>query len=173
MFRVWENIIDFFKKRIFPFKGNVFKTKEEEIKDKLKEKSQEELKEYINNTFTFIEEQSEVINNDLFRKYSDFQHLLIWRKKLFETKDAKENSKLIEEIKNRWGNLKDETNKISKEEIENEKPNKILEIVNEIIDFNKEIEKQQGSGLKILTPNQMLSRLLITLAQLKAENNSE
>ena len=74
---------------------------------------------------------------------------------------------------NRWGNLKDETNKISKEEIENEKPNKILEIVNEIIDFNKEIEKQQGSGLKILTPNQMLSRLLITLAQLKAENNSE
>ena len=102
-----------------------------------------------------------------------FQHLLIWRKKLFETKDAKENSKLIEEIKNRWGNLKDETNKISKEEIENEKPNKILEIVNEIIDFNKEIEKQQGSGLKILTPNQMISRLLITLAQLKAENNSE
>ena len=29
------------------------------------------------------------------------------------------------------------------------------------------------SGLKILTPNQMLSRLPITLAQLKAGNNSE
>ena len=28
-------------------------------------------------------------------------------------------------------------------------------------------------GLKILTPNQMLSRLPITLAQLKAGNNSE
>ena len=32
---------------------------------------------------------------------------------------------------------------------------------------------QSGVGLKILTPNQMLSRLPITLAQLKAGNNSE
>ena len=30
-----------------------------------------------------------------------------------------------------------------------------------------------GKGLKILTPNQMLSRLPITLAKLKAGNNSE
>ena len=34
-------------------------------------------------------------------------------------------------------------------------------------------KKQRGVGLKILTPNQMLSRLSITLAQLKAENNSQ
>ena len=32
---------------------------------------------------------------------------------------------------------------------------------------------QQGRGLKILTPNQMLSRLPIFLAQLKVGNNSE
>ena len=32
---------------------------------------------------------------------------------------------------------------------------------------------QIGQGLKILTPNQMLSRLLIFLAQLKAGNNSQ
>ena len=31
----------------------------------------------------------------------------------------------------------------------------------------------KAQGLKILTPNQMLSRLPITLAQLKAGNNSE
>ena len=31
---------------------------------------------------------------------------------------------------------------------------------------------QQGQGLKILTPNQMLSRLPISLAQLKAGNDS-
>ena len=61
---------------------------------------------------------------------------------------------------------------MSKEEIKNEKPDDILGIVNEIFDFNKEIQKQ-GSGLKILTPNQMLSRLPISLAQLKAGNNSE
>ena len=36
-----------------------------------------------------------------------------------------------------------------------------------------ERRKQQGQGLKILTPDQMLSRLPITLAQLKAGNNSQ
>ena len=36
-----------------------------------------------------------------------------------------------------------------------------------------ERRNQQRQGLKILTPDQMLSRLPITLAQLKAENNSE
>ena len=35
------------------------------------------------------------------------------------------------------------------------------------------IKKQRGAGLKTLTPDQMLSRLPITLAQLKAENNSQ
>ena len=34
-------------------------------------------------------------------------------------------------------------------------------------------EEQEGKGLKILTPNQMLKRLPIALAQVKAGNNSE
>ena len=34
-------------------------------------------------------------------------------------------------------------------------------------------KKQAGQRLKILTPSQMLSRLPITLAQLKAGKNSE
>ena len=33
--------------------------------------------------------------------------------------------------------------------------------------------KQKGTGLKILTPNQMLKILPIALAQIKAGNNSE
>ena len=35
------------------------------------------------------------------------------------------------------------------------------------------IEEQYGKELKILTPNQMLKRLPIALAQVKAGNNSE
>ena len=31
---------------------------------------------------------------------------------------------------------------MSKEEIENERPNQMLETVNEILDFNKDIQKQ-------------------------------
>ena len=36
-----------------------------------------------------------------------------------------------------------------------------------------ERRNEQGQGLKMLTPNQMLSRLLISLARSKAGNNSE
>ena len=51
-------------------------------------------------------------------------------------------------------------------------PDKILKIVKEILDFNK-LEQQKGEGWIILTPDQMLSRIPITLAQLKAGDNSE
>ena len=37
----------------------------------------------------------------------------------------------------------------------------------------KRLAKQEGTGLKILTPKQMLQRLPIALAQMKAGNNSE
>ena len=48
---------------------------------------------------------------------------------------------------------------------------KIIDIVERILEFNNKIQSLQG--LKILTPSQMLSRLPISLAQLKAGNNSE
>ena len=61
---------------------------------------------------------------------------------------------------------------MSEDEKNIKKPDEILQIVEDILNFNK--QNQQGKGLKILTPNQMLSRLLpITLAQLKAGNNSQ
>ena len=47
-----------------------------------------------------------------------------------------------------------------------------MNLVKEILKFNQ-LKQQQGEGLKILTPNQILSRLPISLAQLKAGNNSE
>ena len=37
----------------------------------------------------------------------------------------------------------------------------------------KRLAKQEGTGLKILTPKQILQRLPIALAQIKAGNNSE
>ena len=58
---------------------------------------------------------------------------------------------------------------MSKEE--REKPNEIAEIVEKILKFNE--QQQEGKGLKILTPNQMLSRLPISLAKLQAANNSQ
>ena len=66
--------------------------------------------------------------------------------------------------------LKEEIEDISEQEKEAENTNEIVDIVENILEFNRQ---QQGQGLKILTPNQMLSRLQISLAPLKAGNNSE
>ena len=60
-------------------------------------------------------------------------------KKLYEAKDKKENNDLVESIKIRWSNLKDEIEKMSKGEIENEKPDKILDIIGEILNFDNKI----------------------------------
>ena len=52
-----------------------------------------------------------------------------------------------------------------------EENEKMIDIVERILELNS--EKQSGKDLKMLTPDQLLSRLPITLAQLKAGNNSE
>ena len=38
---------------------------------------------------------------------------------------------------------------------------------------SEELEKQEGTGIRILTPKQMLQRSPIAFAQVKAGNNSE
>ena len=58
-------------------------------------------------------------------------------KKLYETKDKKENNELVNVIKSGIIDLKDAIKKMSKEEIKIEKPDKILKIVEEILNFNK------------------------------------
>ena len=49
---------------------------------------------------------------------------------------------LVEEIKSRWSNLKDEIKKMSEDEKEIEKPDKILKIVKEMLDFNKRFKNE-------------------------------
>ena len=90
-------------------------------------------------------------------------------KKLSKTQNPPKNKELVQEIKDRATDLNNETAKMSINE--NEKANEILDTVSKIFDFNK--QNQEGQGLKILTPQQMLSRLPISLAQVKAGNNSE
>ena len=60
---------------------------------------------------------------------------------------------------------------MSKDEKETEQPNEKADIFEKILEYNN--QNQDGKGLKILTPDQMISRLPIPLAQLKARNNSE
>ena len=79
---------------------------------------------------------------------------------------------MIEPINKKLTKLKNIVKNVPKNKVfkveENEKK---IDIVERILDLNN--EKQLGLGLKTLKQNQMLSRLPISLAQLKAGNNSE
>ena len=92
-------------------------------------------------------------------------------KDLYRMNDKYKNSGLVVVFKSGLSDLKNEIKNMGAEEKEIEKPNEIIDVVEEILEFNK--QNQQRQGLKILTPDQMLSRLPITLAQLKAGNNSQ
>ena len=59
---------------------------------------------------------------------------------------------------------------MSEHEKETGNPREIADIVEKILEFNRQ---QQGQGRKILTRSEMLSRIPILLAQLKAGNNFE
>ena len=97
---------------------------------------------------------------DLFKSYFDFSVPSALVKKLYKTKNKNKNNELVETIKNRWSDLKDKIKKMPENEKEAEKPDKILEIVEEILIFIRENKKQQGSGLKILMPNQITKCLV-------------
>ena len=92
-------------------------------------------------------------------------------KDLYRINDKYKKNDLVNVIKSGLSDLKNEIENMGEEEKEIEKPNEIIDIFEEIREFNK--KNQQGKGLKILTPDQMLSRLPITLAQSRAGNNSE
>ena len=66
--------------------------------------------------------------------------------------------------------LKEKIEDMNEQEKETENPNEIVHLIENILEFNKQ---QQETGIKILTPDQLFSRLLILLSQLKVENDSE
>ena len=159
-----DDIISVFEKGIFLYKDTAFKRKEEESEEESKE-------ERVKKIIKYIEKESKEINYDLLKKHFKFVVPSALVKQLYETKNKTKNYKLLNVIKSGLSDLKDEIKEMSEDEIKTEKPDKISKIVEKIIEFNE--ENKIGRGLKILTPNQMLSILPISLAQLKAGKNSE
>ena len=84
-------------------------------------------------------------------------------KDLFQANQSR-NEKMESQVNNLLSDFKnDEKIKMIKN------PNKIIGIVEKILDLNKEKRR----GLKILTPMQMLQTLPVALAEVKAGNESE
>ena len=83
--------------------------------------------------------------------------------------------------------MKNDIKNTSENEVKNKKLDLLAGLVENLFDINEQLnlpeleteesaeqrKNQQGQGLKILTPQQMVSRLPSSLAQLKAINNSQ
>ena len=96
------------------------------------------------------------INNELFKKHFKLENPILMHKFLYETNDKEKKSKLLNIFNSGLEDLEKEIKEMSKEEIENEKPYNIVKAVKKILNFNK-IEQQEGQGMKIRIPNQMLN----------------
>ena len=74
---------------------------------------------------------------------------------LYNSKSKIENNSILSPIINKFDYFSKKTDKMTKDVYKDQV--KILKIVDEILKFNEQIK--WGQGLKILTPDQMLSRL--------------
>ena len=115
------------------------------------------------------------INNRIFKEYFYYQDPSSLTKDLYEDNQIK-NDRILSHLNESLIDFKKSVN--GKEIPKNGNPNKIIDIVQKILDFNKQ---QKGRGcplelaihLKILTPKQIIQRLPIALAQVKACTTSE
>ena len=146
-----EKIIEGFKEGIFPLKsGDKF---EEQTSKKFnkKEPLTQPTKIDVNELNELITKEEIDINKELFKNYFKFQMPTEMLKILYNLNIRKNSIQLVNTIKSGLSDLKNEIKKMAEDEIKTEKPYKIVDIVEKILEFYK--PNQGGEGLKILTPN--------------------
>ena len=107
-------------------------------------------------------------NDELVRKNFKVHDLVSLLEKLKNSKNNTERNDIQANLIK--SGLREKIEDMSEHEKEIENPDVIVDVVKKILELNNQ---QRGQGLRILTPSQMLSRLPISLAQLKAGNNFE
>ena len=90
--------INFFEKGIFPYRGNVFKTKEE----------QEKTKTDMNEIIKYIAKEEIDLNEGLFQKYFKIQRPSDMLMYLNKTNDKEKNNDLVNVINSGLKDLKEE-----------------------------------------------------------------
>ena len=111
------------------------------------------------------------INSELVEKHFQVNLKDILEELKRSRTNPEKNKMQVSMIKSGLIDLKKEIEDMNKQEKEIDDPDVKINTVKKILEFNR--QRQQGQGHKMLTTNQMLSGLPISLAQLKAENNSE
>ena len=115
-----------------------------------------------------IDLKRRAINYKLFTECFRYQNLTSMLKDLNSTKNTEVIKIQVALTKSVLTNFKNKIKSMLEKEIKFEQPNETVHIFEKILEFNK-----QGGGLMLLMSFQMLSRLLIFLAQLNTGNNSE
>ena len=182
--KIIEKILDYNKEaqKLFHHSSKVDKRKskpkiEETIAERVKLKNQKNnlsetpIQKKFNNFLKQIKEEQKNIDINLFKNvfnYESSDKMLKYLHNLKITDDHNKAGSLIDES---FINFVEEVRYKLKGD-KKDKGSIILNIVNDILNFTSK-EQKPGKGLKISTPNQMLCRLSVTLAQLKAGNNTE
>ena len=125
----------------------------------------------------------EVITNGDKYQFDGVKDLLVFLKEIKEDRISIQEAKNIQKEFNKQLNFIRRGNKNQEQRQALNNINNLYNARDMVIKFiedygsmileAKKFVKQEGKGLKILTPNQMLKRLPIALAQIKAGNNSE
>ena len=120
-----KKVTEGFKEKIFPIKSDD-ETEQQQTSKKPTKDDVMALNEWI------IEEETS-IKRELFKKYFLFQTLSALLKDLYKTNDKEKNNRLVSMISSGLKDLRKEIKEMSEEEREIEKPDKIVEIVKEIL----------------------------------------
>ena len=107
--------------------------------------------------------------NEIFLDYFKYQNPLLLVKDLIGAKQNK-NEKLVNNIKSRLTDLRSYINR--KEILENRNPKKVVDIAEEILDFDKQKKGNRLPSNLATHTKQMHQRLPTAFAQVKAANTS-
>ena len=181
LFSTREKVLKSFKSRLFPRKNfDKIPTPEpaaEPTPEVATEPTEATPTKHMKSRLKFHQEfMNEIIadqkdeKNEIFLDYFMYQNPLLLVKDLIGAKQNK-NEKLVNNIKSRLTDLRSYINR--KEILENRNPKKVVDIVEEILNFDKQ-KKGNGFPSNLATrTKQMHQRLPTAFAQVKALNTSE
>ena len=190
-----KTIEDQGKKQVKAIQDNKQLVNKDDYKDKLLlSKEREIFKDIYNKRLDKIEELSNkidynnlkyvTINNNTTHNFSDITDPITFLNEIKNGKLSLEEAKTIQQYYLEYLNIIRKGNKNAEQRktlaninILYSARNNAIKFIEDygsiILEARKLAREQEGTGLKKLTPNQMLKRLPIALAQIKAGNNSE
>ena len=184
-------IIEVFKSKLFPFySGNYYHDLEEEQIPKGDNEESEKDKASVSKLQKLAIDSDKILDPKLVDKYFHSNSL---KEIVEQLKDLRRQNKTSVEYNNKMAlliagliRLENAIKHMPEDEVKNKGLDLLKNIVTKIVDANQVLDdmspleteevaekRLQGQRLKILTPQQMITRLSILLDQLKAGNNYE